>query len=66
MDWFVGHGWFLSRRSPHGERGLKSDGRLVSAEAGRRSPHGERGLKCCGRGREEERQPVALLMESVD
>ena len=35
----------LTRRSPHGERGLKSDG--IDADVGDlRSPHGERGLKC--------------------
>ena len=33
------------RRSPHGERGLKSDAAETKARAISRSPHGERGLK---------------------
>ena len=37
----VGH-----RRSPHGERGLKSSIRSIKQNASSRSPHGERGLKC--------------------
>ncbi len=35
-----------SRRSPHGERGLKLDVRNITRDDGlSRSPHGERGLK---------------------
>ena len=34
-----------SRRSPHGERGLKSTFMAVNNGSARRSPHGERGLK---------------------
>ena len=41
----------MRRRSPHGERGLKSIGKIAHGHQGRRSPHGERGLKsyiqCC-------------------
>ena len=33
------------RRSPHGERGLKSDSKNKNDTAKGRSPHGERGLK---------------------
>ena len=32
-------------RSPHGERGLKSDAAEIVADCVGRSPHGERGLK---------------------
>ena len=35
-----------SRRSPHGERGLKLECGHELAGLLRRSPHGERGLKC--------------------
>ena len=35
----------LTRRSPHGERGLKCDGRALGEHVVCRSPHGERGLK---------------------
>ena len=38
--------WVLSRRSPHGERGLKWCEDDVSFDGPCRSPHGERGLKC--------------------
>ena len=52
------------QRSPHGERGLKSDG--IDADVGDlRSPHGERGLKCDWRVILFSRS-IALLMESVD
>ena len=33
------------RRSPHGERGLKSSQDMATKEDQSRSPHGERGLK---------------------
>ena len=36
---------FFHCRSPHGERGLKSDRQADRSETLRRSPHGERGLK---------------------
>ena len=32
-------------RSPHGERGLKSQPNRIPVRSRRRSPHGERGLK---------------------
>ena len=35
----------LLGRSPHGERGLKSDGNRTPTAGRGRSPHGERGLK---------------------
>ena len=35
-----------ARRSPHGERGLKSCDPLEIVTDSGRSPHGERGLKC--------------------
>ena len=35
-------------RSPHGERGLKLDGRRLYSVCDCRSPHGERGLKYVG------------------
>ena len=56
----------MSRRSPHGERGLKS--RTVRRRLCRlcRSPHGERGLKWQLQLSQSRKYPVALLTESVD
>ena len=46
MDLIAGWGSDPSRRSPHGERGLKSlVGRVRVIRVAGRSPHGERGLK---------------------
>ena len=61
----IGHD--AMRRSPHGERGLKSPacGHDVPVRHGR-SPHGERGLKLVDIGARREGTRVALLMESVD
>ena len=39
-----------TRRSPHGERGLKSVTSIIIIVGERRSPHGERGLKCLAPG----------------
>ena len=39
---------FDTRRSPHGERGLKCFSSSLSSMIPRRSPHGERGLKFLG------------------
>ena len=39
-----------TRRSPHGERGLKFAGDVRGSLAWSRSPHGERGLKFAARG----------------
>ena len=54
------------RRSPHGERGLKSVRPPLLATGQSRSPHGERGLKFEFRFAVELKSGVALLMESVD
>ena len=54
-------------RSPHGERGLKSNGRMrLFIQFCRRSPHGERGLKYGATAEQESTPIVALLTESVD
>ncbi len=53
-------------RSPHGERGLKSEDALLTAFDGGRSPHGERGLKFIRISQKPQTNNVALLMESVD
>ena len=47
MKWILEPERFYSgdRRSPHGERGLKSDNQLRITSDRSRSPHGERGLK---------------------
>ena len=55
-----------NRRSPHGERGLKSDIRCGIAIVNGRSPHGERGLKFRFAQPSTGRIQVALLTESVD
>ena len=56
-----GAGRQRSRRSPHGERGLKSFLCLIFRNSGRsRSPHGERGLKFLhnvGQGHAARRSP---------
>ena len=53
-------------RSPHGERGLKSErpGHPLAGDG--RSPHGERGLKYHGRNRSLDPAGVAPLTGSVD
>ena len=55
----------VSRRSPHGERGLKSQSMVNESRAASRSPHGERGLKLQDLWNLLTAR-VALLMESVD
>ena len=53
-------------RSPHGERGLKSQASAILPRHARsRSPHGERGLKF-EHAEHDVGGRVALLMESVD
>ena len=37
---------YASRRSPHGERELKSQSLRITTRVESRSPHGERELKC--------------------
>ena len=56
-----------SRRSPQGERGLKSGGpHAVDQDEPRRSPQGERGLKSEAVHIFVGGNPVALRKESVD
>ena len=55
-----------SRRSPHGERGLKYGHGVKPRGLSGRSPHGERGLKLIRRIDNVVGKVVALLMESVD
>ena len=53
-------------RSPHGERGLKQTVQKILLQPLSRSPHGERGLKLYVYHRNNYRNSVALLTESVD
>ena len=58
---------FYPRRSPHGERGLKSITILeIPERVCGRSPHGERGLKLHLAGDERRELVVAPRMGSVD
>jgi len=54
------------RRSPRGERGLKSDTPRAAARAGSRSPRGERGLKLMYLANIVSRSVVAPPAGSVD
>ena len=58
--------WNRTRRSPYGERGLKSETPIIVMILACRSPYGERGLKCTSCNVGCLRYRVALLTESVD
>ena len=67
IQWKLKEKLLLTRRSPHGERGLKSgNSRQLRQCSGCRSPHGERGLKSLVVLVELLKMNVALLTESVD